>query len=810
MESDFMKKLLLFLLPIFLSAAIWPFFTGCLSIKAIAADEQPEVIINEIMYNPEGLDEGREWIEIYNNSISASYIIDNNWRFNDGSNHRLTLVSGTSTLPAGGYAIFASDANTFSAEYPDFSGNLFDTVMALNNTADELSLSNDAGEIFFSIVNYQSDSGGEDNGYTLERINFSEEWQQSFKLAGTPAQENSQIPIENEQEENNSDDNQDTLATSTQEIIDLPEVGNQAATSTPEDNQENNQPPQIYQQYINFQDSVYSDQIFINEIFPDPIGADNDNEFIELYNSGNEAIDLNGWQLSDSTAKKFTINYGNIGSVVIFPGKYFIIYSDKSKIALNNTGDSARLYQPNGNLAGEVYYSKAKPGQSYSRFGSDWQWSEKPTPNGINQLEQVALVNSTAENIQDLVSQHKFISYEPRKYIGLRINEFLPNPDGSDDVEWVELFNNSSSTLNLFGFALDDSEGGSKPYYFNASATVPAFGFLTIYKEESKLSLNNSIDNVRLLDPYGELFDDVLYSKAESGKSYNYDPMEEEWYWTISVTPDFENAAQDFQIASISTEQPRVQKEIFVNQLIGIKNLDKGQAVRINGVVIASLGEISSKTAHLASYDAENQTINFQEALAIYSSSASLLDGLKIGQLVELTGVVSEAGGQKRVNLNKSSEIIITGNFVLDNLQPSKITDLNEDMLGGLFAVSGTVLDKKSGEFYLGNDDGEIRVLLKSTGMKSGDISEGAAAQVTGILVLSKNDLALVPRSKDDLLFGTVFGVSEIAASSTEKTFNLTAPNRRAQTLKILIYSAIGLFVIICSLLIRKFVVKKL
>src|SRR5580700_10683565 len=93
-----------------------------------------QVIVNEVMYNPEGSDTGREWIELYNAGQSDVTMVGGSgkgsWRISDGSNHTLTDpaspasggASGTGrgslTIPAGGYLVIASDPNDFiSGEY---------------------------------------------------------------------------------------------------------------------------------------------------------------------------------------------------------------------------------------------------------------------------------------------------------------------------------------------------------------------------------------------------------------------------------------------------------------------------------------------------------------------------------------------------------------------------------------------------------------------------------------------------------------------------------------------------------------------
>ena len=78
--------------------------------------------ITEIMYDLEGSDSKREWIEVYNGGFEPIDITD--WRFNDGSNH--TFVGEDLVIPAKTYAIIASDAESYIG-----SGLIIDTVMSL-------------------------------------------------------------------------------------------------------------------------------------------------------------------------------------------------------------------------------------------------------------------------------------------------------------------------------------------------------------------------------------------------------------------------------------------------------------------------------------------------------------------------------------------------------------------------------------------------------------------------------------------------------------------------------------------------------
>jgi uncharacterized protein YdeI (BOF family) len=111
---------------------------------------------------------------------------------------------------------------------------------------------------------------------------------------------------------------------------------------------------------------VYSSAVVINELLPNPVGSDTTTEFIEVRNTGDAAVDLGGWQLDDAEggSAPYTIPSGTTlsgGSIKSFS-------RSDTKLALNNTGDSARLLDPAGVVKSSYTYSSSVPeGQSYNR-----------------------------------------------------------------------------------------------------------------------------------------------------------------------------------------------------------------------------------------------------------------------------------------------------------------------------------------------------------------------------------------------------------------------------------------------------------
>jgi predicted ribosomally synthesized peptide with SipW-like signal peptide len=153
--------------------------------------------------------------------------------------------------------------------------------------------------------------------------------------------------------------------------------------------------------------------VVLNEILYNPKSTDPapaNKEFIELYNNSNLAIDIAGMQVSEisgSAEKKYTITttsgsltaVPNSGSTIISPkGWMTLILSDPT--ALNNTGDTVRLYDAINNKLDEYTYVGGKPvGNSEARMPDGvGAWVDPiPTPGESNEL--APLVEPEVEDI---------------------------------------------------------------------------------------------------------------------------------------------------------------------------------------------------------------------------------------------------------------------------------------------------------------------------------------------------------------------------------------------------------------------------
>ncbi|MDO4754952.1 MAG: lamin tail domain-containing protein [Parabacteroides sp.] len=117
----------------------------------------------------------------------------------------------------------------------------------------------------------------------------------------------------------------------------------------------------------------------------------------------------------------------------------------------------------------------------------------------------------------------------------IKINEIMADPKGLielPETEYVELFNTSDESISLSGWQF--VYGGSSKLI--GAFTIPAKGYAVLYRTGREISIDASaisvpLDNfpnalanagkeLQLIDPTGNLIDQVTYAKATAGKSW--------------------------------------------------------------------------------------------------------------------------------------------------------------------------------------------------------------------------------------------------------------------------------------------------
>lgn len=130
------------------------------------------ISITEIMYDLEGSDSAREWVEIYNNSGSSIDLTKYKF-FESGSAHNITHYEGTNDLTNGAYAVIADNPTNFLNDNPNFpKSNLYDSSFSLaNDKGESLAIKDANGNIVFEIT-YNVDLGANGDGKSLQQNNL--------------------------------------------------------------------------------------------------------------------------------------------------------------------------------------------------------------------------------------------------------------------------------------------------------------------------------------------------------------------------------------------------------------------------------------------------------------------------------------------------------------------------------------------------------------------------------------------------------------------------------------------------------------
>jgi len=342
------------------------------------------------MYNPEGSDNNKEFIEIYSDDYTnlTDFIIE------DVSNEDVLSL------------VYYYNSNYFlivesNFDYSNINASVYTVGSTigndLNNDNDVIIFRKDDGEII-DVVVYDSEWGGDGNK-SLERISFNESsndgsnWAESKYGEGTPGRENSVV---------------------------IKDFGS----------------------------------IAINEFLPDPAGDDDaampDGEWIELYNSAKENIDLSDLYFLDDFGHEIRIDDTHtIDTTTIEANSFLIIYTNGFSGFLNNDEDRIELYYLN-DLIDEVSYSSSREDVSWAKINSSWVLSE-PSPGSINENISTLLDSSVKIVSVYLGSNNKA---EFGDNINIRIQVDKGDTTKNSVKAWIEkdkIRVSKQSVVNVYG-----------------------------------------------------------------------------------------------------------------------------------------------------------------------------------------------------------------------------------------------------------------------------------------------------------------------------------------------------------------------
>jgi parallel beta-helix repeat protein len=303
-------------------------------------------------------------------------------------------------------------------------------------------------------------------------------------------------------------------------------------------------------------------KLLINEIHIE--SKDNvKDDFVELYNPNDKDVDLTDWYLQRKT--KSGADFSTYAPAKLFNGKqikakgYFLIANASSTFATSadvlttyplSRNNTLVLKTPKRDIVDKVGWGEdaqdyetapatnPPPDKSIGRIGGDTDNNQEnfkvqnPTPGAENEIKD------EEDKEEEEEEGEKEAGVGPRSVV---INEIAwAGTKANPADEWIELYNNTTSSIDLTGWRLVSDDGG--PDITFTTSSIPSGGYFLIERTDDNTvsdiladlttsfgnGLSNKGENLELRNSQGNLIDSVNASStgwfagvgATSGPSY--------------------------------------------------------------------------------------------------------------------------------------------------------------------------------------------------------------------------------------------------------------------------------------------------
>lgn len=654
-----------------------------------------DVVINEFVADP--TDNDTEWIEIYN-TINKEIDLSN-WTIEDGSKIK-TNLSGV--LGVDGNSRFKIISNPAGV---------------LNNSGDLIILRDNSGNLIDQVAYGDWDDGNKNNNAPTASDPFSI----ARKFDGYNTFNN---------------------------------INDFTITKTPTKNISN---------IIYIEDEVsqetkskfdFSNDIFISEILPNPIGDDAKSEFIEIYNAGSRDVNLAGWSLNNEDGEK--IKFEKMAtSTIIKSGEYLVFSRQQTKMVMKNDSGEIKLFQPlTDKPIQTVKYKDVKEGKGYNLI--------LPIINGEKEYDWSETITRGAINIIKIINHQPKVDFDfPNKIIVGRQVVF----DSSDT------FDQDGDNLK---FNWDFGDGiklnlSSPEHTFLSSGVFTVSLIVSDGKNEVKKE-----KIVKVVDIGGKL---IVNNSVKKN--------------TTKVSKNKNKIKIKSQVAGIKISNGNILKTTLEN----IRQYKAGDFVKVKGKVVVEPGILGAQIFYIVG----------SPGLQIYNYKKEF-PNLKIGDYVEVAGELSEVNGEQRLKTKKLADVKILEHQDAPVAQILSCDKVDEEYVAQLISVTGEITGKKGSMVYLDDGNDEIEVYLKrATGIKSASLIIGKTYTISGIVVKTQSGIKLMPRSSDDIIIQNQSTENEniFGNISTDNEWKLAGMDKKLELFKYLLIISFGIIILLIGLIIK-------
>lgn len=249
-------------------------------------------------------------------------------------------------------------------------------------------------------------------------------------------------------------------------------------------------------------------------------------EWIEFYNSGDQAVNLEGYWLSDKANNPYKWRFPE---VVIEPDQYLVVFaSGKNRrdpdgqylhttYGLNDRDDELTFKTPEGKVIEVIPVRDQFTDVSYGRDPENinhWLYFPNPTPGEVNHtmgyktLVGLPPVEEGVLHIKEVMAENLTT---------------IADEDG-DFSDWIEIYNSGNQAINLKGFGLSDDQDNPFRWIFPDVSIAPGEYLLVFASRKDRrdpdhgyLHTNYRIqatgETVLLTHPTGQVLDQLHTGK---------------------------------------------------------------------------------------------------------------------------------------------------------------------------------------------------------------------------------------------------------------------------------------------------------
>lgn len=250
----------------------------------------------------------------------------------------------------------------------------------------------------------------------------------------------------------------------------------------------------------------YDTNIVINEIMTkDPNKGP---DYVELFNKGNEVVDLTGWYIFDDEDRSDKVI--KLDEVVLNPGEVFVLEENNHFAFGLGKDDQVRLFNANGDLIDSYVWSGSHPKEVFARNPLTRQMEEAKASKGK--------INPVSKKEESPKEENSESSQSPYKD-NVVINE-IESKDPSGGNDYAEIYNNTDKAIDISGWYILDNDPKHKKdpaYLVKEGTSVPAKGFFVF---EENVDFNFGLggdDEVNLYDKDDKLVDKFAWKSHANG-----------------------------------------------------------------------------------------------------------------------------------------------------------------------------------------------------------------------------------------------------------------------------------------------------